>query len=186
MGRPPDFPKWGCPTLVAFFATGWAFARTTICVNAHQAGPVSKPGMSALHHVQLLSANETARHGRGPRHVRTRTGTSPALVWMRRRRIRGHARACPPAHRGAGARQALARDSNAQANHFAQAATGGSASILASALLRLSRLERSQTDREAALPPSESGKAWAGGAPGGVEMEQLSALRNGSRGHGGD
>jgi len=50
-------------------------------------------------------------------------------------------------------------------------------SLLASSLLRLQRVERTQVRREAAVHPSESVAAWLGRPPGRLGLEQFPPLR---------
>jgi len=58
--------------------------------------------------------------------------------------------------------------------------------ILAGALLRFSRVDGGETDREAALYPPQPGVPWIGAAAGRLEVEQLQALCDGHGRHGRD
>ena len=73
-------------------------------------------------------------------------------------------------------------DTDAQADHVTKAARETSPALLAGPLLRFSRMERSETHREAAVHPSQSGKARTGGEARGLEMEQLCSLWVGTEG----
>src|SRR4051812_25409465 len=74
------------------------------------------------------------------------------------------------------------RDTDAQADHVTKAACETSPALLAGPLLRFSRMERSETHREAALHPSQSGKARACAEARGLEMEQFCSLCDGDGG----
>src|ERR1700685_367967 len=63
-GVGPSFPQnsqYGvAPPFPRFLREGGPSRRHTICINARQTSPLSKSGLPALHHLQLLSAPEAA------------------------------------------------------------------------------------------------------------------------------
>src|SRR5579872_1724110 len=154
-------------------------ARTRICMNARQTRPLSKPGLPAFHHVQLLWPHAAARFEGGERDLRANPGASPHLVRVLHRRICSHARARAPAAQRTGAVEIVSDDTDAEAGHVTKAARQTSAAVLAGPLLRFSGMERSQTHREAALHASQLGEARTGGEARGMEMEQLCSLCDG-------
>src|SRR5580765_2203445 len=72
-------------------------------------------------------------------------------------------------------------DTDAQADHVTEAASETASALMAGPLLRFSSMERGEAHREAALHPSQSGKARTGGKAKGLEMEQLCSLCNGGK-----
>jgi len=100
------------------------------------------------------------------------------MVWLLHHWLCRDARARAPVDQRTRTLEAIRGDSNAEADHLTKAARQTSPPLLAGPLLRFSGMERSQTHREAALHPSQSGEAGLGGEAGGLEMEQLPSPRN--------
>ena len=77
-------------------------------------------------------------------------------------------------------------DPDSETNLIAQVEATGSPAILAGALLRLSCLERRETDREATLHPSQPSHQGISATSGGLEVEQLCTLCDRNRANSGD
>ena len=148
---------------------------TTICTNAHQTSPLSKPALPAFHHVQLLSPDAAARYSATQQTFETELervrswygGYVTGYVLMPER---VHLLLSEPERsKLSGTIQMLNQIASQKLRpkhlpHFWQAAIA----------ITIFREDGSETHREAALHTSQSGRARTGGEARGLEMEQAS------------
>src|ERR1700730_329199 len=98
------------------------------------------------------------------------------MVRILRLRICGHARTRSFTDERTGTGKAFRRAANAQAERGAALAYAGGRSVMATAILRLQRLERRQADREVTLHTPKSVEARSGAESRGLGVEQFSSL----------
>src|SRR5208337_3119126 len=162
-----------------------------LCCHAPHSATLLRRWRPSFHHVQLLSETAVARYSAPPGSVSDRAGAGAAALSVRRRWLRGHARAHSPSARRAANKDSFDGDAGAQTWICAARSGAGEtttqsrascsfrprpATHLAKTLLRFQRLDRTQTHRETPLHASQSGAARVGGVSGTMALEQLSRI----------
>jgi hypothetical protein len=118
---------------------------------------------ASLLDLQLLSTPAELRNYTFARMFRIVTGARASVLWAVRVRLRRDARTRTSAGQRTGARLFITDAAVAEAVRGTYPRLAGNGFVLASALLRLQRVERAQICGEAEIHPSQPGGARTGG-----------------------